>query len=233
MSIDPREELKRRAAEHAVGEIRDGMVLGLGSGSTVAFFLAALAERVAAGLSVVGIPSSRSTAAAARRRGIPLSDFTAHPRIDLTVDGADQIERGTLNLIKGLGGALLREKLVASASARMLVIADESKVVAQLDARTPLPVEIVRFGWPVTLARLAALGAAPTLRRRDERPVITDNDNYLADCRFDAILNPAALDEGIRALVGVVETGLFLGLASQAIIASRDGIEVLSPERAR
>jgi ribose 5-phosphate isomerase A len=223
---------KRHAAVRAVDEVRDGMVLGLGSGSTVAFVLEALAARVAGGLRIAGIPSSERTAAAARRLGIPLTDFAAQRRIDLTIDGADQIARGSLDLVKGLGGALLREKMIALASDRMIVVADRSKLVERLGGATPLPVEIVRFGVEVTLDRLAAIGAAPVLRRDGAAPFITDNDNYIGDCRFAEIADPAALDARLRALFGVVATGLFCGLASTAIIGTPRGVEILHRELA-
>src|SRR5258705_13768603 len=159
-----RSVLKRAAAEAAVELVQDGMVVGLGTGSTAAFAIEALARRHRQGLRFLGIPTSEPTAAHARAAGIPLTSFAEHRRIDLTIDGADEVERGTLNLIKGLGGALLREKIVAAASARMIVIVDELKVVARLGARVPLPVEVVRFGWQTVLDRLSGVGAMPTLR---------------------------------------------------------------------
>ncbi|HEV8015233.1 MAG TPA: ribose-5-phosphate isomerase RpiA [Stellaceae bacterium] len=223
---------KQHAATRAVEEVRDGMVLGLGSGSTVALVLEALAKRVAGGLKIAGIPSSERTAAAARRLGIPLTDFTAHRRLDLTIDGADQIARGSLDLVKGLGGALLREKMIALASDRMIVVADQSKLVERLGGATPLPVEIVRFGWPATLDRLAATGAAPVLRRDGAEAFVTDNGNYIADCGCAAIPDPAALDHALRALFGVVATGLFCGLASMAIIGTPGGVGILRRELA-
>lgn len=220
---------KQRAAIRAVAEIRDGTVLGLGTGTTVAFMLEALAARIAAGLTVVGIPSSEQTAAAARRLGIPLTDFAAHRHIDLTIDGADQIARGTLDLVKGLGGALLREKLVALASAAMIVIADESKLVGRLGGATPLPVEIVRFGHEVTLDRLTALGAAPVLRQAGAQPFVTDNGNLIADCRFAEIPDPVSLETQLRAVAGVVITGLFCGIATRAIVGTASGVEIVEP----
>jgi ribose 5-phosphate isomerase A len=226
--MSERDAQKQRAAERAVQEVRDGMVLGLGSGSTVAFVLEALGKRLAEGLKIVGIPSSERTAAEARRLGIPLTDFAAHRRIDLTIDGADQIARGSLDLVKGQGGALLREKMIALASARMIVVSDQSKLVDTLGGTTPLPVEIVRFGWEVTLDRLKALGGAPRLRIGAEgKPVVTDNGNFIADCGFAKILDPTELDRGLRMLFGVVATGLFCGLASQAIIGTAAGIDIL------
>jgi ribose 5-phosphate isomerase A len=221
--------LKRKAAERAVTEVEDKMVLGLGSGSTAALMVEALARRVAAGLQVVGIPTSEATAALAKRLGVPLTDFEHKRRIDLTIDGADQIEQGTLNLVKGLGGALLREKIVAEASARMIVIADPTKLVKKLGAATPLPVEIVPFGWPLVLDRLKALRAECVLRREGDVPFVTNGGNYVADCRFDAIADAAALQAKLKAITGVVETGLFVGLASQAMIGRADGVEVLAP----
>ena len=224
-----REAQKRAAAERAVAEIEDGMVLGLGSGSTAELAIAALARRMAAGLRVTGIPTSERGAALARRLGVPLTTFAEHRRLDLTIDGADQVERGTLALVKGLGGALLREKIVASASRRMIVVVDESKLLDRLGDRTPLPVEIVRFGCEAVMDRLAALGARPELRRRDGAPFVTDNGNYIADCRFSSIADPAQLEARLAAIVGVVESGLFLGLASKVVVGSRHGVEVIEP----
>jgi ribose 5-phosphate isomerase A len=227
-STDPsRVPLKRKAAERAVAEVEDKMVLGLGSGSTAALMVEALAKRVAEGLRVVGIPTSEGTAALAKRLGVPLTDFEHNRRIDLTIDGADQIEQRTLNLVKGLGGALLREKIVAEASARMIVIADASKVVAKLGAATPLPVEIVPFGWPLVLDRLKELRAECALRREGDAPFVTNGGNYVADCRFDTIADAAALQARLKAITGVVETGLFVGLATQAMIGREDGVDIL------
>lgn len=229
LSAADREAQKRAAAERAVAEVEDGMVLGLGSGSTAELAIAALAERVAAGLRVAGIPTSERSAALARRFGVPLTSFAEHRRIDLAIDGADQVERGTLALVKGLGGALLREKIVASAGRRMTVVVDETKLVERLGDHTPLPVEIVTFGWEAVMDRLAALDGRPELRRRGGEPFITENGNYIADCRFAAITDPAWLEARLAAIVGVVESGLFLGLASKIIVGSRHGVEVIEP----
>lgn len=230
MMIDTasQEEQKRSAARRAVAEVEDGMILGLGSGSTAAFALEALAARVAAGLRVAGIPTSERTAALARRLGVPLTSFAEHRHIDLTIDGADQVERGTLNLIKGLGGALLREKIVAGASDRMIVVVDETKLVDRLGGRTPLPVEIVAFGWQTVLDRLAAMGCAPLLRAEADQPVVTDGGNYIADCAVAEIADPAALEARLATTLGIVESGLFVGLASRIFIGREGGVEVIA-----
>ena len=229
VSAADRDAQKRRAAERAVVEVEDGMVLGLGSGSTAALVIAALAARVAAGLRVAGIPTSEQSAALARRLGVPLTTFAEHRRIDLTIDGADQVARGTLALVKGLGGALLREKIVASASRRMIVVVDETKLVERLGDRTPLPLEIVPFGAEAVIERLAALEGRPELRQRNGKPFVTDNGNYIVDCHFAVITDPAALEARLAAIVGVVESGLFLGLASKVIVGTRHGVEEIAP----
>jgi ribose 5-phosphate isomerase A len=226
------DELKRLAAAAAVAEVEDGMVLGLGSGSTAALAVDALGKRVAEeGLKVVGIPTSERTAALARRRGVPLTSFAEHRRVDLTIDGADQVEAGSLNLVKGLGGALLREKIVAAASRRMLVVVDQSKVVDRLGGRTPLPVEIAAFGWQSTLDRLAGAGAQPVLRLApDGEPFRTDSGNHVADCGFPGGLDDAPrLEGGLAGIVGVVEVGLFVGLATSVLVGTPGGVKVLSP----
>jgi ribose 5-phosphate isomerase A len=223
----PPDRMKRAAAKRAVEEVGDGMVIGLGSGSTAAFALEGLAERIAGGLRILGIPTSDATAALARRLGVPLTDFDRHRRIDLTIDGADQVERGTLHLIKGLGGALLREKIVAAASARLIVAVDESKLVDRLGGRTALPVEIVTFGRQTTIDRLTALGCAPTLRRTSGQPFTTDGGNYIADCAFPAIPDAVALEARLASVVGVVESGLFIGLASTIVVGRPTGVEII------
>jgi ribose 5-phosphate isomerase A len=218
---------KRAAAARAVMEIEDGMVLGLGSGSTAAFAVEALAARIAKGLRVAGIPTSEQTATLARRLGVPLTSFAEHSRIDITIDGADQVERGTLNLVKGRGGALLREKIVASASDRMIVVIDETKLADRLGGKTPLPVEIVAFGWQTVLDRLAAIGCAPRLRLAGDSPFTTDGGNYIADCAVAEMPDPAALEARLSAIVGVVENGLFIDLASEIVVGRPSGVEVI------
>ena len=176
---------------------------------------------------MTGIATSEATAALARRLGIPLASFDEHRQIDLTIDGADQVERATLHLIKGLGGALLREKIVAAASARLIVAIDESKLVDRLGGRTPLPVEIVRFGWQTTIDRLMELGCAPQLRMVGDQAFATDGGNYIADCAIPEIPDPVALEARLSSVVGVIETGLFVGMASTIMVGRPAGVEVI------
>ena len=222
--------LKRDAAARALESVRDGMVLGLGTGSTIRFFLDVLGERVRAGdlSDLVGVPTSRRTAEIARDLGIRVSRLRSQPRLDLTVDGADEVDpKG--NLIKGLGGALLREKIVAQASDRFIVIVDEGKVVRRLGTRSPLPVEVTRFGSSGHQAFVAGLGAEVTLRREsDGSRYVTSNGNYILDARFpDGIEDAVGLDTALRARAGIVENGLFLGMTSRALVAAPDGVRTI------
>jgi len=215
------EELKLAAAEAAAALAEDGMVLGLGSGSTAMAAVSALGKRVAQGLSIVGIPTSEKTAALARGLGIPVSTLDEHGHIDLAIDGADEVERGTLNLIKGRGGALLEEKLVAAASRRFTIVVDESKLVDRLcSQKQPIPVEVVSFGWKTTAQRLSALGAEWTLRAAGaDRPFVTDGGHFILDCSFAALDSASELGKQIDSVIGVVEHGLFLGMATEVIVA--------------
>lgn len=220
--------LKQAAASRAASQIEDGMIVGLGSGSTSRLAVDAIGQRVRAGLKIIGIPTSEQTAAQARALGIPLSTLGEHPEIDLAIDGADEVELGTLNLIKGGGGNQLREKIVASASRRFLVIVDERKVVHQLGSRAKVPVEVAQFGWQATARNLSKLNGNPALRLgSDGQPFITDGGNYILDCAFGPIASPAALDRALNDVVGVIEHGLFIGMAAQALVGAGDGIQVL------
>jgi ribose 5-phosphate isomerase A len=227
-----RDALKRAAAQAAVNLVQHDMVVGLGTGSTAAFAIEALAGRQREGLQFVGIPTSERTAAQAKAANIPLTSFREHWQIDLTIDGADEVERGSLNLIKGLGGALLHEKIVAAASRCLAIIVDDSKLADRLGARTPVPVEVVTFGLEVTQARLQALGASaqPRLSGTGE-PFITDSGNRILDCSFGPIADPARLEERIKRIVGVVESGLFIGRADVVFVAGASGVQRL--ERAK
>lgn len=227
MNVAEQNEWKKAAAEAAAALVEDGMVLGLGTGSTANLFLEALGRRLAAdGLRVTGIPTSRQTEELARASGIPLSSFAEHAQIDLTVDGADEIERGTVCLIKGHGGALLREKIVAAASRRMVVVADESKLVDCLGSLVSVPVEVVRFGWQSTARSLGKIGGNPSLRLgKDNTPYVTDGGNFIMDCAFGPIRDPKDVAHQLDHVVGVVEHGLFLKYVSEAIVAGRSGVK--------
>jgi ribose 5-phosphate isomerase A len=223
---------KREAAARAVEFVRPGMRLGLGTGSTARHFVELLAARVQAGLDVVGVPTSEATRAQAERLGVPLTTLDDAPELDLTVDGADEIAPD-LSLIKGGGGALLREKIVAAASRRMIVIADEGKWVTVL-GRFPLPIEIVPFGLVVTCRAVAAAAAGAgsacsvALRRTaDGHAFVTDGGHFLVDAALGHIPDPQALADRLAAIPGVVEHGLFIGLAHAAILAGRDGVRVV------
>ena len=196
-----RDALKRAAAARAVEFVEDGMVLGLGTGSTATFVIEHLAARVARGLRITAIPTSEHTAEIARGLGIPLATFGEHRHVDLAIDGADEVERATLNLIKGHGGALLREKIVAAASTRFVVVVDDEKLVDRLGERMPVPVEVAQFGWQATAAALARLGAEPVLRQNEGRSFVTDGSNLIIDCRTGPIADPRALDAALHAIL--------------------------------
>jgi ribose 5-phosphate isomerase A len=225
-----RDAQKRAAAEAAAALIEDGMVVGLGTGSTAYFAIEALIRRVREGLSILGIATSERSDAQARAGGIPLTTFAEHRRLDITIDGADEIATGSLDLIKGLGGALLREKIVAAASDRLVIVADARKLVDRLGGTAKLPVEVVPFGWQTTSERLAQLGAHPVLRGGEASPFHTDGGNLILDCDFGRIADPAALDQAIGQTIGVVETGLFIGMAGMALVADHTGVHrIVSP----
>ncbi|MFZ1917807.1 MAG: ribose-5-phosphate isomerase RpiA [Terriglobales bacterium] len=219
--IQKEKEIAGRAAAKLV---RDGDVVGLGTGSTAYFAVVALGERVKAGLKMVGIPTSNATADLARKVGVPLTTLDEHPGIDITLDGADEIDH-QLNLIKGGGGALLREKVVASASKKMVVISDSSKLVPVL-GKFPLPVEVISFARAVVEKKIAGLGANVKWRTcPDSSPYLTDNGNPILDCSFGKIVDPAALAHILSDMAGVVEHGLFIRLASAALIGKGDRVE--------
>jgi len=229
VEVSEQNEWKRAAAEAAADLVEDGMVLGLGTGSTAAYFVEALGRRLAAdGLRITGIPTSEQTAALARNVMIPLTSFAEHAQVDLTVDGADEVESGSLSLIKGHGGALLREKIVAAASKRVVIVADESKVVEKLGSLVAVPVEVVRFGWQATGRRLTQIGANPSLRLgSDKKPYVTDGGNYIMDCAFGPIANPKEIAHHLDHVVGAVEHGLFLGFTKEVIVGGRGGVDTL------
>ncbi|MCK9917908.1 ribose-5-phosphate isomerase RpiA [Microbacteriaceae bacterium K1510] len=226
------EAQKRAAAARAVEFVRSGMRLGLGTGSTAKHFVELVGERVRAGLDIVAVPTSEATRADAERVGIPLTTLDDTPELDLTVDGADEIGPD-LALIKGGGGALLREKIVAAASARMIVIADESKAVATL-GRFPLPVEIAPFGYGATekavhnaVASLQSPGPLPLRRAKDGHAFVTDGGHWIIDAALGRIDDPAAMARALAAVPGVMEHGLFVGIAQMAIVAGTDGVRIV------
>jgi ribose 5-phosphate isomerase A len=224
------EGMKRRAAATALKQVRSGMVLGLGTGSTVAYLLDRLASAIATRTltDVVAVPTSLQTERRAQAGGIPLIGLGDRARIDLTIDGADEISP-SLDLIKGGGGALLREKMVAQASDRVVIIADAGKLVDRLGATFALPVEVVPWGWESHVTFVQEYGGSASLRlQAGGQPLTTDNGNYVLDCRFpESIEDPEALDDALARRAGVVETGLFLGLAHEALVATGERVETL------
>lgn len=232
MTTTDSDTFKRAAAARALELVQPGMRLGLGTGSTATHFVELLAERVREGLGVIGVATSEATRALAEKHGIPLTTLDETPELDLTVDGADEIAPD-LSLIKGGGGALLREKIVAAASARMVVIADGSKLVDVL-GRFPLPVEVVSFGFAATRRKIEAAAAkagcpGPALLRRtkDGHPFVTDGGHLILDAALERIPNPSSLAARLAEIPGVVEHGLFVGLARTAIIADSAGVRIL------
>lgn len=222
---------KEAAADSAATQLQDGMVVGLGSGTTATLAVAAIGRRVKEGLRIIGIPTSEQTAHQARLLDIPLSTLEEHSAIDVTIDGADEVEAGTLNLIKGGGGNLLREKIVAIASSRMIIVADERKMVHQLGSHAVIPVEIVPFGWKTTAKRLDQVGAHPTLRMRsDDHIFLTDGGHYILDCAHGPIQSASMLQSELDSIVGVVEHGLFIRIACQAHVGGPEGVRIFHRE---
>ncbi|MDH3272207.1 MAG: ribose-5-phosphate isomerase RpiA [Gemmatimonadota bacterium] len=230
MSSVSQEELKRLAAREALASVRSGMALGLGTGSTVRHLVDLLGEALRDGslADIVAVPTSLRTAEQAGQLGIPLVKLGDHPRLDLTIDGADEVSPA-LDLIKGLGGALLREKMVAQASDRFVVIVDDSKLVERLGTKAPLPVEVIEWAVDAQARFLESTGARVTLRRDEAgQPVRSDNDNVFLDCRYpDGIEDPRALECAILHRAGTVDTGLFLGMADEVVVAGAEGIRTM------
>ncbi len=227
--------LKRAAARGALERyVKSGMMLGLGSGSTAELFVEELAQEIKSGTltGITGVATSDEIEKLARRGGITMAKLDDINGLDVTVDGADEVEPVSLGVTKGRGGALLREKLVAVASRLEIIIADESKLVTALGEKMPIPVEVIPFGWHHTAARLRALGCEPTLRLKDPSkgtPFMSDGQNYILDCRFGPITDPLGLAAAIKSMVGVVEHGLFLGIAGRVIIAAQSGVYEVTP----
>ena len=226
-------DLKRRAAIKAVEFIESGMILGLGSGSTAWFALEAIGKRIQEGQlkSIIGIPSSKQTARDAQKLGIPIGSLADHPEIDLTIDGADEVDPD-LNLIKGGGGALLREKILAQNSRRCVIVVDESKLSISLGVKKVVPVEVVSFGSYPVLKYLKTLSADARLRLNEkDEPFETDQGNFIIDCKFRQITQPERLAKQLKERAGIIEHGLFLGLATDVIVAGEEGVQHLVAER--
>jgi ribose 5-phosphate isomerase A len=216
-TIDP----KKIAAEKAVEYVENGMILGLGTGSTTYWAIQRIGQRIKEGLKIRAVASSEKSAELARKIGISLTSFSEIDFINLTIDGADEVDKNR-NLIKGGGGALLREKIIASNSERLIIVVDESKMVKDL-GKFPLPVEVVQFASSLTLKKISGLGCEPILRMKDGREFITDNGNYIVDCNFRSIIDPAALNLELHQMPGVVETGLFVGMSPTIIVGHANG----------
>jgi ribose 5-phosphate isomerase A len=216
---------KKAAGEKAAEYIQDGMVIGLGSGSTVYWMMKKLGEMISKGMDIKGIPSSIRTAGWANEFGIPLTDFSKVHLLDLAIDGANEIDP-QFNLSKGGGGSLVREKIVNANSKKLIIIADETKLVSAL-GKAPLPVEILQFGWEVTAEKIAELGCNPELRVHDGERFVSNNGNYIVDCEFESIQDPVKLHHDLKQMLGVVETGLFIGMTDIVIIAGENKVQVL------
>jgi ribose 5-phosphate isomerase A len=225
-----REELKKLAGEKAVEHIEDGMIVGLGTGSTVEYTLRKLGQLHRDGLKIQGIPTSIHTQRIAKEENIPLTTLEENPVIDLTIDGADEVD-SDLNLIKGGGGALTREKIIAFNSKKVIIVIDDSKIVKALGIDIPLPVEVVKFGWTSTKKTLEELGCNVERRKiMGDEPYITDNSNYILDCEFEKINNPEQMEIDINNIPGVAENGLFIGLVDEVIVGGKQGILTLNQE---
>jgi ribose 5-phosphate isomerase A len=227
--MSPVELLKKHAAETAVEQVKDGMVVGLGTGTSAKYAIIKIGQLWQAGAltNIVGIPTSKATEAIAQEYDIPLSTLDEHPVVDLAIDGADEIDPD-LNLIKGLGGALVREKMIESVTKYLIIVADGGKTVQKLGTRSPVPVEVVQFCWRSQAHWLQSLGGVPALRGGETDPYITDNGNYILDCAFPhGIDDPARLDTLLNQRPGVVGHGLFLNMAHEAIVADAEGLRVI------
>jgi ribose 5-phosphate isomerase A len=218
-------------ADRAAALVTSGMVVGLGTGKAASAFIEALGRKVQSGLAIRGVPTSESSAQLASRLGIPLTTLNDVAELDLTVDGADEVDPQG-NLIKGYGGALVREKIVAAASRQLVILVGDEKLVPQLGSRGKLPVEVVQFGLAATTRHLAALGLRPQLRKTGSQPLVTDNGNYIVDCGTGPIGQPTELERAILAIPGVVGTGLFIGMAGMVLVQRSATVEVRDFPRA-
>jgi ribose 5-phosphate isomerase A len=224
---DWQEQAKKAAAKEAVKHVKDGYVIGLGSGTTVAYAIQELGKQNY--LQILAVPSSYQAFLLAAQNRIPITTLDEHPKLDLTIDGADQVERKTLNMIKGMGGALTREKIVAAASKKLIIMVDETKLTERLGFNQPIPVEVLPFALAPVRAKLQGFGGKPRLRGGNGKvgPVVTDNGNFILDVDFGTIKDAEKLNVQIKTIVGVVETGLFLGMASIVYVGTQSTVEKL------
>ena len=220
------DDLKKQASIAALEAIKDGMIVGLGTGSTATHFIRELGVRVQAGLRVHGIPTSEESRKLAAEVGIPLTTLREHPIIDVTVDGADEVSDG-LDLMKGLGGALVREKVVAHASKKVIIVVDETKLTGRLGVKAPIPIEVVPFALEVARGQLILWGGEAKLREKEGKPFVSDNGNYILDWWHGPIDQPWALEKQIKGVTGIVDSGIFANVASQVIAATSAGIRKL------
>lgn len=220
------ENVKKIAAERAVEFVKDGMILGLGTGSTTYYAIQKIGELVKEGFDIIGIPTSEGSSKLAKELNIPLSNLEEYPEIDLTIDGADEVDP-KFNLIKGMGGALLREKIVAFHSKKEIIIIDSTKLVNILGTKSPLPVEIEKFGWSGTLKELSKFDCNINIRKNEGKIFLSDNGNYIVDCSFSKIDEPEKLEHEINNIPGVIENGLFMGLIDFVIVGTDDSTSIL------
>jgi len=227
MTTPSADELKRQAAIAALDEIRSNMIVGLGTGSTASHFIRELGKRMQDGLRILGIPTSEASRILAEEVGVSLTTLKDHPEIDVTVDGADEVSPG-LDLIKGLGGALVREKIVAHASKRVIIVVDESKMVDLLGTRAPIPVEVVPFAVDSVMLKLVRWKGSVKIRERNGNPFVSDNGNIIVDWQYGAIDDPHGVEMKLKAITGVVDSGIFAKVAAQVIVAGESSIRKVS-----
>ena len=230
--MDWRQSAKKRAALEAVKHVQDGFIVGLGSGTTIAHAVQEIGEKIRReNMRVLGVPTSHQILMLAVSCGIPLTTLDEHPQLDVTIDGADQVDT-KLNLIKGIGGALMREKIVASAAKQLVIVVDETKIAEKLGMNHPVPIEVLPLALSLVMAKVKEMGGKPVLRQGKQKvgPVVTDNGNFILDVEFGVINNPEKLDARLKMVPGVLETGLFVGMADVVYVGGRTGVKRLVKE---
>ncbi len=227
--MDWRENAKKKAALKAAKHVKEGYIVGLGSGTTAAYAFPELGKKIQEKkLQIFGVPTSHQAFLLAVQHNIPITTLNEHPQLDITIDGADQVD-GKLNMIKGMGGALTREKIVASASKMNIIVVDKTKLTKKLGVNQPVPVEVLPFALPILMAKLRTLGGEPVLREAERKlgPVVTDNGNFILDVNFGLISNPKELNQRLKAIPGIVETGLFAGMTDIVYVGERESVQKL------